>query len=181
MAKAGSVGAGYPLYSPVWSDHPPLHTLLLHRLAYWTGAPEFLARVLACLFSALLLGSLIQFVSRGGTAAVAIMVAGLFLACGQFLPLAPAALIIVPAYALALLSVLVFIAALERPARSLMLLSGVCLGLGLMTKFTAVLVLPLIVLLGSPAGLWLLGEPSVELACLKSRVAWQMAGGRCGW
>lgn len=45
---------GYRLYSEIWNDQPPLHTLMMSGVFTWLGVSVLYARVLTVLFSSLL-------------------------------------------------------------------------------------------------------------------------------
>ena len=55
LMKALLVNKGYALYAEIWSDQPPLLTLVLAQWFRWVGASLVASRVLVVLFSAILL------------------------------------------------------------------------------------------------------------------------------
>ena len=55
LMKALLVSRGYPLYSQVWSDQPPLHTDLLALIFRLNGPGVFAARLLTLCFTCLLI------------------------------------------------------------------------------------------------------------------------------
>lgn len=152
LAKVRSVMRGYPLYETVWADHPPFHNLLLRGIFKLTGESVLGARILALTFSAGLIFSFFWICSRFHGQGVAAVAFAIFLALGNFLPFAPAVMIVIPAYSFALLSVVTLIVALQRQASSWMCLSAACLGFGLQSKFIAILLVPLCIVLLSPLG-----------------------------
>jgi uncharacterized membrane protein len=145
----------YKLYDDIWSDQPPLFTVLLSGWFALVGESAAAARVLVALFSALLLWSFYLSVHRSVSAFAAIG-ATLLLVLSQFyLRLSSAVMIGLPSLALALAAIACLVNAKQR--RWPLLLSGLLMALALETKFFVVVLFPAI-------GLYLLWADAPKLA-----------------
>jgi 4-amino-4-deoxy-L-arabinose transferase-like glycosyltransferase len=159
LIKGYLCSLGYELYGSIWNDQPPFHTGLLCLLFKWFGPSLLAARLLAVGFAALLIGIVYELARRsaghwgGITAAVVLLAWSVFMRLSVSVMLDPAAM------ALALLSSLLLLVALDkrgsgralnerRDAANIGILaaSGMVMGLALQTKLTAVMFLPAIVL-----------------------------------
>ncbi len=142
----------YRLYQDIWSDQPPLFTVLLGGWFALVGESTTTARILIALFSALLLWSFYLSVHRSVTVFAAIG-ATLLLVLSQFyLRLSSAVMIGLPALALAMAAIACLVNA--RGRRPLLVLSGLLMALALETKLFVVilfLAIALYLLLSTPA------------------------------
>jgi 4-amino-4-deoxy-L-arabinose transferase-like glycosyltransferase len=104
LAKAYLVNQGFGLYSEVWSDQPPLFTMLLSGwMDIWGWTPES-GRRLVAVFSAVLLTSLYTLARYRAAAWAALLACGLLLVSNNFYRATGTVLIGLPAIALALLA-----------------------------------------------------------------------------
>ena len=167
LMKSWLLERGFPLYSEIWSDQPPLHTLLLAAVFHVFGPSVAIARMVALGFAWLAFWALGELAAcRQGTPAACLAMTALALAAG-FTRIAASATIMLPAYALALVSIVLLrprsrrreeaehssIAAVRLLTSAAtgviaghwrLLLSGACFGLAMQIKFTPVLLLPVV-------------------------------------
>ena len=135
------VALGYPLYSQVSSDQPPLFTQILALVLRLVGFEVNPARLLVLLFSTLLVWSGAQFLQMTWGKLAAILFLPLFVMVPRYLELSVSVMIGVPSIALAAVAML-FLAFWHQQKRNLWLvLSGASLALSLLVKlFTGFLV-----------------------------------------
>ncbi|MBN1402731.1 MAG: glycosyltransferase family 39 protein [Anaerolineae bacterium] len=144
LIKAGLVAEGYPLYTAIWSDQPPLLTYLLaglFRLVGWrVGAARF---GVAC-FSSLLLGSAWAFLRQVGGRLHAWLGATLVALLPYYLRLSISVMVGLPSIALGMVSVAT-LAAWHKSRRPAWLgLSALALGLAVLTKLMIGLLAPIL-------------------------------------
>ncbi|MBX3745255.1 MAG: glycosyltransferase family 39 protein [Verrucomicrobiae bacterium] len=149
LMKALLVSRGHTLYSEIWNDQPPLHTVLLAALFQVTGPSVGVGRWLSLAFTALGLMALYRIVSvRSGRPAGLFAVALLISASG-FLGLGVSVMLEVPAWSVALAAI--WVASVPDPPgpgrgwRRAML-AGVLFACALQIKLTAALVGPALAL-----------------------------------
>lgn len=132
----------YTLYDDIWSDQPPLFTVLLSGWFAIVGESPTTARILIALFSALLLWSF-YLTAHGATNAFAALGATLLLVLSQFyLRLSGAVMIGLPALALAMTAIAFLVRGKQRLWS--LLLSGLLMALALETKLFVAVLLPAI-------------------------------------
>lgn len=134
----------YKLYSDIWSDQPPLFTVLLAGWFTLVGESVTAARILVALFSALLLWSFYLAVHKSVGAFAAIGATLLLVLSQYYLRLSSAVMIGLPALALAMTSIACLVNARDR--RWLLVLSALCMALALETKLFVVALFPAIAL-----------------------------------
>lgn len=144
---------GYPLYSQVWNDHPPVMFWVLSVVHDLSGGSVAAARILVLSLAAALTFGLFRIVRREEGLAAAV-VAVVCLAAGQrFQVLSVSVMFGLPAIALV---VLALDQAMVRDGRRWRCaLSGVFLGLSVCTKMFGALLIPVLLLavwVGRPAG-----------------------------
>lgn len=105
LEKAWMLLQGYPMYGDFWNDQPPFYTLLLRGLLAVPGADMGWARGLTLGMATLLAGCFAWLVSRMAGFWGAVVGLVLLAASGQVLLQCGAVMIGLPAYALALASV----------------------------------------------------------------------------
>lgn len=129
----------YTLYDDIWSDQPPLFTVLLSKWFALVGETPTTARMLIALFSALLLWSF-YLVTSGATSTFAALGATLLLVLSQFyLRLSGAVMIGMPSLALAMAAIAFLVRGKQRLWS--LVVSGLIMALALETKlFVGVLV-----------------------------------------
>jgi uncharacterized membrane protein len=145
LIKALLYSEGFSLYKQIWSDQPPLFTILL---SYWLrlfGQSVFTARLLTVLFSALLVWSFYQTLrlSLGNLLA---FVGTFFLATSTyFLQLSVSVMIGLPSLSLAMLSVYTLMLYKQKTYNYLIIFSGCLLALSLQIKFFTVFLIPVLI------------------------------------
>jgi 4-amino-4-deoxy-L-arabinose transferase-like glycosyltransferase len=136
---------GFVLYKDIWYDQPRVLVLLL-ELAFRTLGPSiFAARLIAAAFGLVLFAIFYQVVKLRSGRWTAILAAFFLLAAPSVLELSVSVMQEVPAFALALLSVLLVFHWSKRSHWSWVAASGAVMGLALATKLTGALVVPAIV------------------------------------
>ena len=141
VMKALLVSRGYPLYSQVWSDQPPLHTFLLALIFRINGPGVFAARLLTLCFTCLLIWAVVQMLRRAWSNWAALAAAILLVLLPTFPLLSVAALVGQPALALACVSLLGLFYWHQRRSWIVLVLSGIVMGLSILTKvFTGLLI-----------------------------------------
>ena len=105
LEKAWMLWSGYPMYGDFWNDQPPFYTLLLRGLLAVPGADRGLARGLTLGMATLLAGCFAWLVGRMAGFWGAVVGLVLLAASGQVLLQCGSVMIGLPAYALALASV----------------------------------------------------------------------------
>lgn len=153
LGKAFMVGKGYPLYTEVWSDQPPLFTYLLQAWMSVFGWTLDSARLLSTAFSCLLLLTLYWLASSTHGRLAGAASCGLLMVSSQFYRAAGAVMIGLPALSLSLLSLAVLRSGTQGSRYSI--LSGTLFALALLTKLFVILYIPAFVYL-------MLGERKVS-------------------
>lgn len=143
LMKALLVSRGYSLYGQVWSDQPPLHTDLLALIFRLNGPGVFAARLLTLCFTCMLIWAIVQVMRRAWSNEAALAAFVLLIYLPTFPLLSVAALIGQPALALACVSLLGLLQWHQRRSNALLALSGIVMGLSLLTKAFTGLVIPL--------------------------------------
>jgi 4-amino-4-deoxy-L-arabinose transferase-like glycosyltransferase len=134
LMRSMLVTLGYPLYSEVSSDQPPLFTQILAVLFRVDGFKVNTARLLVLLFSTLLVWSCAQFLQIAWGKLPAILFLPLIIMTPRYLDLSASVMIGVPSIALAAVSML-FVAVWHQSKNPLWLvLSGFMLALSILTK-----------------------------------------------
>lgn len=134
----------YTLYDDIWSDQPPLFTVLLSKWFALVGESPTTARILIALFSALLLWSF-YLATAGATSTFAALGATLLLVLSQFyLRLSSAVMIGMPSLALALAAIVFLVRGKQRFWS--LIVSGMIMALALETKLFVGVLFPAIAL-----------------------------------
>ncbi len=134
LIKARLVERGYRLYAEVWSDQPPVFTLALARLFPWVQNDLNAARNLVLAFAGLLVVSLAFVVQRVWGASQALLAVFLLLLTPFVTALSVSVMIGLPALALAFASLASLMHWHSRPHPIWLLISGILLGLSVLTK-----------------------------------------------
>lgn len=145
LIKGALVANGFHLYDQIWSDQPPVLTLILAvvHLAYPFSVAAARTSILA--FSCLLLWSLFRVVRRtDGSLAAWVTVAALGLS-NLYLTLSVSVMIGLPAIALAICAIDQAMLGASKRQVWRYLLAGVLLGLSLQIKMFTALILPSLV------------------------------------
>jgi len=145
LMKALLHAKGYALYTEIWSDQPPLLTVLLSQVIHWFGASVVASRVLIVLFSGLLLWSFYQTV-RASVSAPAALVATVFLVLSErYIRLSSSVMVGLPALALAMSSIYLLVLAREQWRWWLIVASGFVMALSMQTKLFTAMMIPVMI------------------------------------
>jgi hypothetical protein len=144
--RAWMFSRGYPLYSQVWSDEPPLFTFLLAAVFRIAGPQIDAARVLVMLFSTALLGAAahLLYLQWGGWHALAGVL--LIFVLPYYTNLSAAAMVGLPAIALAVISLACLEIWRQRGSQAWLVGSALALGLSVLTKIFTGFLAPVFVL-----------------------------------
>lgn len=142
LLKGFMCSNGFSLYSDMWNDQPPLHTILLSTLFKLFGPALLIARLLAVGFGGLLLFSFCSLVSSSSGRGAVIAAALFLLVSPLFVPLCFSAMLEVPALTTALVAAWLLRAWQGRGLKHWLGISGLLMGCALQTKLTAALVVP---------------------------------------
>ncbi len=146
LMKAKLFLNGFPLYKAIWSDQPPLFTVLLSWWFKLFGCSVYHARILVLLSSATLLFAFYQIVKiQWGNLCASTAVLFLLLSASYF-KLSVSLMIGIPALSLAMLSIYGIILFKKLRFKPLLILSGVLMALSLQTKFFTAFLIPIIIL-----------------------------------
>jgi hypothetical protein len=142
LLKGFMVSHGFHLYTSVWNDQPPVHTLLLAGVFQLFGPSAFAARLLTVAFALLLLFSLVFLIRRYESPLTALLCVLLLFCAPWFLVLATSAMLELPALAVGYLSAVMLISSQVMPSSRRIFASGIIFGIALMIKLTIALLLP---------------------------------------
>jgi hypothetical protein len=137
LMKALLVNRGHRLYTEIWSDQPPVLTLLLSMVIRVVGNSVTAGRALVLLFSALLLWSFFQAVRLSTSRTVAAVGVFLLLFSAWYVRLSIAVMVGLPALALAMLSIYLLMLARSRSSPVFLSASAITLALAMQTKLVA--------------------------------------------
>jgi 4-amino-4-deoxy-L-arabinose transferase-like glycosyltransferase len=130
------------LYTEIWNDQPPVHTMILSAAFRVWGPSILTARLVASAFGILLLATFYQLVRQRSSLWCGLVGAFLLLTSPVVLVLSASAMLEVPAIATALLSVWLIRRWCEQPRWWWVLASGALMGAALQVKLTAAVVAP---------------------------------------
>ncbi|HEY8666943.1 MAG TPA: glycosyltransferase family 39 protein [Tepidisphaeraceae bacterium] len=146
LMKASLVQHGHALFKEIWSDQPPVLTVLL---AWWFkafGATVLSARILILVLATVLLASLAQTVRKYEGTLAGILVAAFVVCSLNFIKLSFSVMVGLPALAFAMMA-LFFIACWRDSNRWIyLLLAGAFMAISLQTKLFTGTVIPVLVL-----------------------------------
>ncbi len=146
MIKALLYQQGYSLYSEIWSDQPPLFTLILDQWLKIWGNSILAARSLILCFATLLIWTFAQLLRLTLGNIYALLGAFLLAISCNFFRLSVSVMIGLPALAFALLSIYSLFRYLEQQKKGYWLIfSGLFFGISLQFKMFTLLLIPLIV------------------------------------
>jgi len=144
--KALLLARGYPLYSEVWSEQPPLFTYLLAAFFRVFGPDIDIARSFVVLLSTLLLAASAQLLGSTWGSLHAIAGVVLIFLLPFYTTLSASVMVGLPAIALAVLSLLALTTWHSRRQERWLLLSALVLGLSVLTKLFTAFLAPIFVL-----------------------------------
>jgi len=145
VMKALLVARGYPLYTQVWSDQPPLLTYLLAGVIRLYGADIDAARSLVLLFSTALMAAAVHTLRLSWGFWHALAGALILLMLPFYTTLSAAVMVGLPAIAIAVVSLLALVLWHQRRQRRWLALSALLLGLSVLTKLFTGLLAPIFV------------------------------------
>lgn len=161
---------GFALYKDIWSDQPPILTVIL-TWAFRTWGPTILvARLVAASYGLVLFLAFFQLARQRSGIWVALLATFLLVAAPVVFQLAVSVMLEVPAFAAALVSALLAFRMYSRWRWGWLVGSGMIMGIALQTKLTAALVAPAIVVeIGLAASSQKLQPPQPHSSLLKGR------------
>lgn len=137
---------GFSLYKEIWSDQPPLFTIIL---SYWLkifGLSVYNARILILIFSMIFIWAFYETIKiqNGCTCA---FIAVIFLILSQdYFRLSSSVMIGIPSLAFTMLSIYCIAYFKEKELKVLLILSGMLIALSLQTKLFTIFLIPIIIL-----------------------------------
>ncbi len=146
LIRAKLYSEGFELYTQIWSDHPPLFTILLAGWLNLFGSSIVKARVLALCFATVLIwafGKILQ--TTVGRIPALLGIVWLTVSF-HFLRLSVSIMIGMPSLALVILSVYTLILYQKNSALYFLILSGALLALALQTKIFTIFLIPILML-----------------------------------
>ena len=134
LMKAMLVARGYPLYESVWSDQPPLLTLLLSAVFRVFGYEVSVARLMVLAFSAALLGAAWRYLRVAGGKVCATLGVILIVWLPYYLRLSLSVMVGLPSLALAMVALAALTEWHQHHRRVWLVLSAVALSFSVLTK-----------------------------------------------
>lgn len=137
---------GFSLYGQIWSDQPPLFTVIL---AFWFklfGASAYAGRILTLIFSNALLFAFYWILRNQLGIFCAIMAALYLILSNDFIRLSTSVMIGLPALSFMMFSILCATLYKKSQAKYLLILSAIFMALSLQTKLFAVFLTPLVLI-----------------------------------
>lgn len=184
--KASLMLRGYSLYSEIWSDQPPVFTLMLAAVFRLFGEDITFARSMALSMSLMLIWGVWDILKRNGGPVHALIGVLIVIMLPFYINLSISAMVGLPSVAIAILSLWALLRWHESRDTGWLVLSGVLLGLSVMTKLFTGFLVPVFaggVLLASwktregsgrlrPAALWILACVATITVMLFFFVGW---------
>ncbi len=137
---------GFPLYSQIWSDHPPLFIYLLAGAFRLFGLHIDVGRVLVLLLSTLFLWSAWCFLQRTWGILPALAGVALVSLLPYYISLSVSVMIGLPAIALAGLSMLALVAWHQQRWQGYLVISAILLALSVLTKIFTGFLAPIFII-----------------------------------
>jgi 4-amino-4-deoxy-L-arabinose transferase-like glycosyltransferase len=147
LMKAFLYYKGFPLYTSIWSDQPPLLTYILAIWFRVFGPSIFASRLLILLFSCILIYCFQQILQQLVGKIPALLSSLFLIASWSYLKLSVSVMIGLPSLALAVLSLYCITAYQQKNNRWLIILSGCLFALSLQIKLFTIILIPLLILL----------------------------------
>lgn len=166
------VARGYPLYSEVWSDQPPLFTYLMAAWIRFFGTDINAARTLVLLFSTILMAGAVYILLSKWGAPHALAGSILILLLPYYTTLSASVMLAVPNLAFAVLSLLALLSWHDNRQTRWLLISALALGLSVLTKLISaflVLVFAIGILLDTRARL---SQPASFQRLMRHALLW---------
>jgi hypothetical protein len=165
LLRAGLIAEGYPLYTAIWNDQPPLFPAVLQLWLKVFGASAANGRLLTLVFSCGLVLAFYAIIKERWGKTCALAAGLLLLFSNDFMQIGISIMIGLPAIALAFLSLYCLRRCLSTGRKSFLFLSAAWMALSLLTKFSTALLIPAMVL-----ELWLSGKERAKKAA--AAAAW---------
>ncbi|MBL7071005.1 MAG: glycosyltransferase family 39 protein [Candidatus Omnitrophica bacterium] len=146
LMKASLYSKGYSLYEEIWSDQPPLLTLILSTWFNLFGPSAYKGRLLILILSAILLWAFHQTIKNRWGNLCAFMAVLFLVSSAMYLQLSVSVMIGLPALAFAMLSIYCVSVYGKSQSNRVLFLSGIFMALSLQTKFFTIFLVPLIAL-----------------------------------
>ncbi|MEC4849925.1 MAG: glycosyltransferase family 39 protein, partial [Jaaginema sp. PMC 1079.18] len=143
LIKAVLYSQGYSLYDPIWSDQPPLLTVVLSAWFKVWGESIVAARSLILLFATLLVWAFANLIRLSLGKVEACLAVIMLAISGNFLRLSVSVMIGIPCLSLAILSLYLLVLAQKQNQLYLLLLSGISLAFSLQFKMFTIFLLPI--------------------------------------
>ncbi|MBV6622802.1 MAG: glycosyltransferase family 39 protein [Rivularia sp. (in: Bacteria)] len=146
LIKALLYSRGFSFYSQIWSDQPPLFTVIL---SYWLnlfGQSVFAARLLTLLFSSLLIWCFYQLIRRELGNIPAFIATVLLFTSWLYIRLSISVMIGLPSLSLAMLSIYLISLYKQNHLNRYLIFSGIAFALSLQTKAFTVFLIPLVMM-----------------------------------
>lgn len=140
LMKSALVNQGYDLYGEIWSDQPPLLTLILSASFMLFGQSVTVARLLIIGFSTVLIGAFYQIIRHTISHASAVVATLLLIISEHYLRLSGAVMVGLPSLALLLSSIAILLLGRNRVIP--VIGSGILMALALQTKLMVGLAIP---------------------------------------
>ena len=144
LIKGYMCSKGFSLYTQIWNDQPPVHTMLIRSAFAIFGPSALAARLVAAGFGLLLFATFYQLVRRRLDTYSALLAAFFLAASPEVLKSSVAVMLEVPAIGSALLSAWLLFQWGKCRHWSWLCASGLVMGVALGIKLTAVMVAPAI-------------------------------------
>lgn len=146
---------GYPLYTQIWDDQPPVFTLILSQAFRWFGSAVLVPRLIAAGFGLIQFGAFYWLVERRSGRFAALLAVFFLLSSPNIALLSVSVMQETPAIGTALLSACLMFLWRKHRHWGWLLASGAIMGVALQIKYTAALMIPAIfveIALAQPAG-----------------------------
>ncbi|WP_341524919.1 glycosyltransferase family 39 protein [Nostoc sp. UHCC 0302] len=144
LIKALLYSQGFSLYTEIWSDQPPLFTVLLSLWLSLFGQSVVAARLLVLIFSALLMWCFYQIIRRELGIIPALVATVFLLTSWLFIRISISVMIGIPSISLAMLSIYLITLYKQHDQKRFLILSGISLAISLQTKLFTIFLIPLI-------------------------------------
>ena len=135
---------GFSLYKEIWSDQPPLLTLILSFWFKLFGFSVYWARILILIFSSIFLWAFYQTIKISKGAFCASLAVIFLILSTEYTLLSVSVMIGIPALSFAMLSILFLKHYKKYLSKYLLILSGIFMALSLQTKFFTSFLIPII-------------------------------------
>jgi hypothetical protein len=143
LVKAMLVERGYPLYTQVWSDQPPLLTHFIVAVFRLFGLQVNITRFAVLQLSAVLVWACCQFLRSVSGRASAVAGALLIILLPFYLPLSVAVMAGLPSLAFAMLSLLALVAWHRQRGWIWLVLSALALSISILIKLITAFLIPI--------------------------------------